>query len=131
MSNDIQFKLLSWDDLRAFLLTEDRKINRDVDRDVRIMNYSLFCEQVVEGFYLNEQLVGFARWDKNNHHLSNIYVAAEARGRGIARLFIQAREILSLYVMPHNDVAKRLYGSLGFLASPCAVPTREFMRRNL
>ena len=129
MSNDVQFKLLSWDDLRAFLFQEDRKINRDVDRDVRLLNYVLFCEQTVEGFYLDGKLVGFARWDRRNGHLSNIYVTQEARGKGLAKKFINEREIRSLYVMPHNDGAKRLYASLGFIKTSCTVPTREFMVR--
>jgi ribosomal protein S18 acetylase RimI-like enzyme len=129
MSNDIQFKLLSWDDLRYFLAKEDRKINRDVDREVRFMNYMLFCEQVVEGLYLDGQLVGFARWDRRNNHLSNLYVTQEARGMGIAKKFINERMIKSLYVMPHNDMAKQLYAKLGFILSKCAVPTREFMFR--
>jgi len=131
MSNDVQFRLLSWDDLRAFLTSEERKINRDVDRDVRLMNYVLYCEQTVEGFYLNDKLVGFARWDRRSNHLSNIYVAQEARGNGIAKRFINERKIKSLYVMPHNDIAKRLYSALGFIKSSCTVPTREFMIRPL
>lgn len=129
MSNEVQFRLLSWDDLRYFLAQEDRKINRDVDREVRLMNYMLFCEQTVEGLYLDGRLVGFARWDRRNNHLSNIYVAADARGKGIAKKFINERMIKSLFVMPHNDIAKHLYAKLGFILSRSGYPNREFMMR--
>lgn len=129
MLNEISFRLLSWDDLKAFLFAESLKINRDVDQDVRFLNFPLFCEQTVEGLYLDGALVGFARWDKRNAHLSNIYVIYEARGHGISSKFLQERPIRSLFVMPHNDGAKRLYSRLGFQASQCAVPTREFMIR--
>lgn len=126
-----RFQPVSWDDLRAFLLMEQRKINRDVDHDVRLINFSLYCEQTVEGFYLDGRLVGFARWERRSGHLSNIYVTPTARGLGMAKEFIQLRRIKSLYVMPHNDLAKKLYTSLGFVISKCAVPTREFMTRLL
>jgi ribosomal protein S18 acetylase RimI-like enzyme len=130
MSPEIEFKRLSWDDLRKFLASEASQISRDVDQEVRTtMSFSLYCDQTVEGFYLNGDLVGFARWDKRDGNLSNIYVSPKARGRGIARRFIEERPLRTLYVMPHNHLAKKLYASLGFIASPCAVPTREFMTR--
>jgi ribosomal protein S18 acetylase RimI-like enzyme len=131
MSLPLTFSPLSWDDLKLFLKKESGKISQDVDRDVRYMNFTLYCEETVEGFYLGEELVGFARWDKKVGHLSNLYVMVDARGRGIARRFINARPIRTLYVMPHNHLAKKLYSELGFILSSCAVPTREFMMRQL
>lgn len=129
MDHDIQFAPLAWDNMRAFLETERRKINRDVDQDVRYMTYSLFCQERVEGLYLNGELVGFARWDVKVGHLSNLYVSPTARGHGIARRFLRERPIRILYVMAHNHQAKKLYTSMGFIASPAAVPFREVMVR--
>jgi len=105
------------------------KINRDVDQDVRYMNYSMFCQEAVEGFYVDDELVGFARWHRITYHLSNIYVSEQARGMGLARRFINERQLRTLYVIPHNHLAKRLYASLGFVQAHCSVPTREFMTR--
>lgn len=131
MEDRIHFALLAWDDLRAFLEQERRKINRDVDQDVRYMTYSLFCQERVEGLYLNDELVGFARWNVNNGHLSNLYVVPSARGHGIGRTFLDQRPIKILYVIPHNHEAKRFYTSVGFTLSPTGVPQRQVMTRNV
>ncbi len=125
--HDIAFLPLAWDELQAFLARERSKINRDIDQDVRFMTYAMYCEQRVEGLHLNGELVGFARWDLRNRHLSNLYVMPEARGHGIARRYMQERKFTTLYVIPTNEAAKRLYNSLGFIKQTCAVPSREFM----
>lgn len=129
MENTILFQRISWDDLQRYLHREACKINRDVDQDVRLLNYAMFSEQTVEGIYFDGTLVGFARWDRRNNHLSNLYVSPEYRGHGIAREFIQSRNVSSLYVMPHNHDAKRLYTKLGFMRCYCNAPNREFMIR--
>lgn len=129
MSHVIDFRPLTWDALKSFLSKERTKVNRDVDHDVRFVNFIMFSEQTVEGLFLNGKLVGFARWDKANGHLSNLYVMQEHRGHGIARKFIKERPIKTLYVMSQNHLAKKLYSSLGFVLSPCAVRSREFMSR--
>lgn len=95
------------------------------------MTYSMFCEQAVEGIYVDGTLAGFGRWDKRNFHLSNLYINPHYRGMGLARRYINERHIRTLYVMPHNHPAKQLYHSLGFKSSPCAVPNREFMARDV
>jgi ribosomal protein S18 acetylase RimI-like enzyme len=131
MSVNISFRPLGWPDLQQFISKEKNKRTRDVDRDVLFMNLTLYTAQTVEGFYLDETLVGFARWDSNTRHLSNLYVSAEARGQCIASRFIDARRILSLCVLPSNHLAKKLYSRLGFGLSSCPVPSREFMSRAL
>ena len=129
MSNQIQFKPLSWILLSRFLACEKAKRSQDVDRDVLFMNVTLYTASVVEGFYLDDVLVGFGRWNSLTRHLDNVYVTENARGHGIASKFITERAIRTLYVIPHNHEAKKLYTRLGFKSSPCAVPTREFMTR--
>ncbi len=125
----IEFRHIAWDELQAFLARERSLINRDVDQDVRFMNYVMYAEQRVEGLCLDGELVGFARWDIRTRHLSNLYVTPSARGHGVGRKFIQDRQIDSLYVMPHNHEAKKLYSRLGFHQIACAVPSREYMIR--
>ncbi|QVD49380.1 hypothetical protein LUCX_310 [Xanthomonas phage vB_XciM_LucasX] len=125
----IDFRLLGWDELKQFLFTESCKNNKDIDQDVRVMSYLLYTQQTTEGLYLNDTLVGFARWQMKNGHLSNLYIMPEARGHGIARKYLMERPFRSLYVIPHNDPAKRLYAACGFVKALCSVPTREFMVR--
>lgn len=125
----VVFQQVSWDDLIRYLHREACKINRDVDQDVRYMNYSMYCEQTVEGLYVDGVMAGFARWDRRNGHLSNLYVSPEYRGRGLGKRFINDRPIRTLYVVPHNHQAKRLYLNLGFQFERSSVATREFMTR--
>ncbi|WJJ55144.1 GNAT family N-acetyltransferase [Xanthomonas phage RTH11] len=129
MQRVIEFRPITWDDLARFLHLEQCKINRDVDQDVRYMTYSMFCEQTVEGIYVDGQLAGFGRWDKRNFHLSNLYIVPEFRGLGLGRQYINERNIRTLYVMPHNHGAKALYAALGFIASYSNAPQRDFMVR--
>lgn len=125
----VVFQQVSWDDLTRFLHREVCKINRDVDQDVRYMNYSMYCAQTVEGLYVDGVMAGFARWGRRDGHLSNLYVSPEYRGRGLGKRFINDRSIRTLYVIPHNLHAKRLYLSLGFQFERSTVATREFMTR--
>lgn len=125
--HDIEFLPLAWPDLQAFLHRERCKVNHDIDQDVRFMTYSMYCQEKVEGLHLNGELVGFARWNLRTKNLSNLYVMPSARGYGIAHRFMTLRQFSTLFVMPHNEAAKRLYTRLGFIKQNCAIPTREFM----
>lgn len=124
-----QFKAVSWDELRFFLHRQRCLQEQDVDTEVRHMTLSMYCEQCVEGIYLNKELVGFARWDRCSGHLSNLYVRPSARGQGLAHQFLEERPIRTLFVMPHNDKAKRLYVSAGFSPVPSATRSRDQYRR--
>lgn len=129
MEPSIVFRRVNWEDLSHFLHLEACKINRDVDQDVRYMTYEMFCSQCVEGIYVDGLMVGFTRWDPRNGHLSNLYVMPEARGQGLAKRYIDERPIKSLYVIPHNHAAKRLYTALGFQQQISHAPTRDYMTR--
>lgn len=125
----VEFRPIDWMEISGFLAREGLKPNRDIDSDVRYLPFTLFAEQFVEGLYLDGVLVGFARWDIRTKHLSNLYVMQEARGKGLARKYMTERGFKSLYVMPGNEVAKRLYTSLGFEQRPSAFASREYMVR--
>lgn len=129
MSSKLLFRRITWDELRYYLHLESIKRNQDVDQDVRKMTFSLFAEQTVEGFFFENQLVGFARWDKRNGHLSNLYVSPEFRGTGISSAFLNERPLKTLYVIPHNDKAIAFYTRHGFVKQD-TYPTRDFMVRS-
>lgn len=130
---DAEFaKPISWETLHHFLMGEyeKREVTQDVDNDVRFVTPSMAQEQTLEGIYHEGELVGFARWDPEVGHLSNLYLTPSARGVGLARRYLNARPLRSLYVMPENPAAIQLYTSVGFTVVG-QIPTRLLMRRDV
>lgn len=104
---------VSWTQLAPFLC-EQMLHSRDVDKDVLRLRQEHVYQQCTEGFFVNGKLVGYARHDTKRLHLSQIYLSANIRRRGIARYYIESRKIQGLWVMGENTNAITLYGSMGF-----------------
>lgn len=131
MSPRVSFKSIEWWDLVQFLLDQGYLARYDLDHSARHITPHLYVISNVEGLYLDDDLVGFARWDPTVGHLSSIYVTPAARGYGVAAQFIQQRPLRSLCVMPENTAAQALYIRLGFRMTDRVMSERRYMVRDL
>ena len=122
-----EYRPISWEDLSPFLC-RNLVDNTDVDKDVLRLHRSMVYNLKVEGIYLFDELVGYARYDANRLHLGQIFIAPTYRGLGLATQYIQHHNLQTLYVMPGNAAAINLYTSLGFKVVG-ELTTRLFMSR--
>lgn len=104
---------VSWAQLAPFLC-EQLLLSQDVDKDVLRLREEHLYQQCTEGFFVNGELVGYARHNAMRLHLSQIYLCPIIRRRGIARYYIESRKVQGLWVMGENTTAITLYGSMGF-----------------
>lgn len=105
----------------------------DARRAGRFSGYQPGPERVIWGAFLNDDLVGIVRFeretlDKLRHkaHLHGLYVRAEATGQGLGRQLVRTvvefagrqpeLEQLLLTVVASNDRARSLYLAAGFVS---------------
>ena len=127
----IEFRYIPWKELSVFLDEQTALARHDLDHMARWIQPEMYIHSRVEGFYLNNALVGFARWDARQEHLCSIYVTPAARGYGITSKFLRERPLRSLQVMPENHAAIALYERHGFQIRPANIPSRYLMVRDL
>lgn len=118
---------VDWETLAPFLCRE-LVTSQDIDKDVLRLTSASMYQFHAEGFYYEGELIGFGRYDPNRLHLAQVYVAPGFRGHGLAKYYINLRQIQGLWVMPENKGAIALYTSLGFKVIG-QVTTRLYMSR--
>jgi len=128
-------------DLYVAVVGEDRWLGNEppVDREAQRERFADQPNQISLVAVIDDELVGHARVDITPYKVAGLGMMVDARwrGRGIGGALVRsaidaARELgahkLALQVWPHNDVARRLYLSHGFVEE--GILRRHYPRRN-
>ncbi len=126
----LQLVPVSWEVLSLYM-TKMRAIPTvDADREVLYLNQLTCVGHDLYVIEVESVLVGFVIHHPISKHLCGMFVDPRFRGLGLATKVLELLVIRSLYVMPSNILAFRLYERCGFVHMPSMdLPTRRFMFR--
>lgn len=128
--NTLELIPVSWEVLSLYMSKMRAIPTVDVDKEVLYLN-QLTCQG--HDYYVvqsEDVLLGFVIHQPVSKHLTAVFIDPRFRGLGLGTKVLEMLVIHSLYVMPANTRAFKLYERCGFVHMPSMdLPTRRYMFR--